>query len=241
MAKSMVEKQFTAWARKRAAADECSRCAKSWAAKAEKYAKEGDAEWAKKCDAWAKSEEKNAAKYQAAADALYTDDVRKEREARENFLNVFHGFINEWAVKFTDIAESAYNKRKTANNQMWDELTAAGYISGSIAYKKSDIYKTYLALYGKEVAEYARIEREFNRENSMKNNLDAVTSEVLKMRYRVVEYVGTPVAIESESWSEGGIEGIITGTDGRCYLRSIWAGGYNIQCLHIRMIVTKLA
>lgn len=240
MAKSEIEKRFTAWERKQETANSCFVCAKNSFERAERYASKGDTVTAKNEKRWANIELKKAEKYQAEADALFTDDVRKERDARENFLNVFSGFINEWAVKFVDYEEKEHNRKMALNHEMWDRLNAAGEREGFFSVRKNAIYKEYEEKYGTDVA-YAFRMGAFNREQAMKNELAAVTFDVLKMRYRVVEYVGTAVAIDAARWSEGGLEGVVTGTDGKCYLRGIMAGGWNIQCLHVRMIVTKLA
>lgn len=39
---------------------------------------------------------------------------------------------------------------------------------------------------------------------------------------------------------DGRINGIIPGPKGRLSIKSIFAGGYNIQCLHVRVLVHKL-
>lgn len=39
---------------------------------------------------------------------------------------------------------------------------------------------------------------------------------------------------------DGRINGIISGPKGRFSIKSIFAGGYNIQCLHARALVHKL-
>lgn len=39
---------------------------------------------------------------------------------------------------------------------------------------------------------------------------------------------------------DGDINGIIIGTDGKCNVSTISAGGYNIQCYHFRCLVKKL-
>lgn len=240
MAKSEVEKRFTAWERKQETAKSCFDCAKFYFELADEYEAKGDIANAKNERKWAKVELRKAEKYQAEADALFTDDVKKERDARENFLSVFSGFINEWAVKFVDYEEEEHNRNMALNHEMWDKLKAAGEVEGFFSIRKNAIFKEYKEKYGTAVANEYRMGA-FDRDRAMKNELAAVTFDVLKMRYRVVEYVGTAVAIDSARWAEGGLEGIVTGTDGKCYLRGIMAGGWNIQRLHVRMIVTKLA
>lgn len=56
------------------------------------------------------------------------------------------------------------------------------------------------------------------------------------------------VEISIREWDEenqgygpdGRINGIISGPRGRFSIKSIFAGGYNIQCLHVRVLVHKL-
>lgn len=50
--------------------------------------------------------------------------------------------------------------------------------------------------------------------------------------------------IDEVEWTyigpDGRVNGIISGPKGRFSIRSIYAGGYNIQCLHVRVLVHKL-
>lgn len=50
--------------------------------------------------------------------------------------------------------------------------------------------------------------------------------------------------IDEVEWTyigpDGRINGIISGPNGRFSIKSIFAGGYNIQCLHVRVLVHKL-
>ena len=50
--------------------------------------------------------------------------------------------------------------------------------------------------------------------------------------------------IDEVEWTyigpDGRINGIISGPKGRFSSKSIFAGGYNIQCLHVRVLVHKL-
>lgn len=50
--------------------------------------------------------------------------------------------------------------------------------------------------------------------------------------------------IDEVEWTyigpDGRINGIISGPKGRFSIKSIFAGGYDIQCLHVRVLVHKL-
>ena len=39
---------------------------------------------------------------------------------------------------------------------------------------------------------------------------------------------------------DGGLNGFLDGKDGRAEVRTVYAGGYNIQCLHYRVLVKKI-
>lgn len=59
---------------------------------------------------------------------------------------------------------------------------------------------------------------------------------------RVTEIVGTITNAKMLYIADNGeINGFIIGTDGKAEVRTIWAGGYNIQCLHFRVLVRDLA
>lgn len=51
-------------------------------------------------------------------------------------------------------------------------------------------------------------------------------------------------SIEEVEWTyigpDGRINGIISGPKGRFSIKSIFAGGYNIQCPHVRVLIHKL-
>ncbi|PWG65566.1 hypothetical protein [Bifidobacterium callitrichidarum] len=50
--------------------------------------------------------------------------------------------------------------------------------------------------------------------------------------------------VDSIDWLEigrtGELEGIINGPEGRLHLHAVLAGGYNIQCLHVRFLTNKI-
>lgn len=59
---------------------------------------------------------------------------------------------------------------------------------------------------------------------------------------RVEACVGEITDLSYLTIGEGGnIDGIAEGVDGRCYVRTIGAGGYNIQRFHYRVLVKRIA
>lgn len=80
-------------------------------------------------------------------------------------------------------------------------------------------------------------EEEFRRDNE--RTADAL---ILNLWNRVKEKVGTPTAYElhldnGNSYEGMALNGVVKGTDGIARVESILAGGYNIQRLHIRVLV----
>ncbi len=79
-------------------------------------------------------------------------------------------------------------------------------------------------------------------EDFRKANERLADAMILNLWNRVKEKVGTPTAydllLENGNSYEGlALNGVVTGTDGIATVESILAGGYNIQRLHIRVLV----
>lgn len=89
-------------------------------------------------------------------------------------------------------------------------------------------------------------EKDFTDEKIHNDNMEAAKTLIIDLIYRVKSRVG-----EITDWSgiratagTGGftvLNGYVKGTQGRCVVESIGAGGYNIQRYHIRVLVKECA
>lgn len=99
-------------------------------------------------------------------------------------------------------------------------------------------YKEFIKKY--KYAGYAHMHT--SDEDFRKANERTADALILNLWNRVKEKVGTPTAydllLENGNSYEGmALNGVVTGTDGIARVESILAGGYNIQRLHIRVLV----
>lgn len=244
MAKSENAKAFNAWKKVKETLQE----AENWLVYANNLIAtkpENETRWERK---EVKKEEKRIEELKAKLVTLYTDEVKAEIEARENFAEKFAPVIGEIATKVTESEKVAFEKRKADINSFLDAIE-----DEIKALKEEGIFaQPQMTKVFRSMTEDERMERfgrryipnritdGFDWEASYKDNYHAITWDLYKMNYRVVEYVGTITKLDDIVWTNNGLEGVVTGTDGRCYIRSILAGGYNIQCLHVRMIVNRL-
>lgn len=89
------------------------------------------------------------------------------------------------------------------------------------------LYRKYTAPYVDEV----KLEECLNKE---------VKCKYYELVYRIKDVVGEIVDCSAlEIANNGSINGIVIGTNGKARLETIMAGGYNIQCLHYRVLVHK--
>ena len=94
-----------------------------------------------------------------------------------------------------------------------------------------------------EKANAIRRHYEFNEESTLKEIRRTVEALLLNLVDRVAKKCGKIVnasnlTVNAGNWLEGqAINGWIEGENGKARVYSIVAGGYNIQCLHVRVLV----
>ena len=152
----------------------------------------------------------------------------------ENNLKEIKEFINQWkvrAIKYYNEALINYKEeRKQLNNLcVWND---------DYKNKKLELIEKYgkwvvgdLALRGPKDAQ-EQITKNIERE--------AISKEQMLIK-RVNKVVGTIVgSISLYVGVNGELNGVIEGVNGKCKIETIYAGGYNIQCLHYRVLVHKV-
>jgi hypothetical protein len=126
----------------------------------------------------------------------------------------------------------SYKDRLVAEWNAWDKERRANLTR---EYKKLG-YRDFMKRY--KYAEYeflSKTDDEIDKENQR----DAENL-ILDLYNRVVNYIGKITSWEQLCISQYHINGIISGELGDCKVESILAGGYNIQRLHIRVLVHKI-
>lgn len=153
----------------------------------------------------------------------------------ENNLTEIREFINQWKERAI-----AYYHQEIENCK--EDLNKAYSLPSSYEYKKAiaEIKERYTNLVI-DLAKPGNYSPKAREEKLIKIiNKEAETKERLLIT-RVNKEVGTIVkALNLKVSVNGELNGIIQGENGKCKIETIYAGGYNIQCLHYRVLVHKL-
>ncbi len=152
----------------------------------------------------------------------------------ENNLTEIKNFICKWKLKALNYYRQAiedYSKR-------YDEICK------NYKYWNEDFKSEIIKLHG----EYNQIVKELSygysdrdREERLQKiiNREAKAKEK-KLIARVNKEVGSIVkALDLKIGVNGELNGTIQGENGVCRIETIYAGGYNVQCLHYRVLVHK--
>lgn len=71
-------------------------------------------------------------------------------------------------------------------------------------------------------------------------NVEDAKNAIINLLYRVRDIVGTVTDWGRLEISGGVLNGYVAGTEGRCVVETIGAGGYNIQRYHLRVLVKPI-
>lgn len=155
----------------------------------------------------------------------------------ENNLKEIKEFINQWkerARQYIPQAIEEYRKRKEEIDNtfdfytQWEERKA----------KQRELSEEYPQYIREFAYGYSQKHREEKIEKLIE--LESKAKEE-KLIARVNKAVGTIVkAIDLKVGFNGELNGLIEGENGICNIETIYAGGYNIQCLHYRVLVKKV-
>ena len=153
----------------------------------------------------------------------------------ENNLKEIKDFINQWKVRAIDYYNNAlveYKKEK-------QELKYFNVWNGDYNKKMRELIEKY----GKWVVGDLALRSPKDAEEQIIKNIerDAIAKEQMLIK-RVNKAVGTIVkSITLNVGVNGELNVIIEGVNGKCKIETIYAGGYNIQCLHYRVLVHKVS
>lgn len=97
-------------------------------------------------------------------------------------------------------------------------------------------YKDFIKKYSYNAYEF----RTMTDEEIHKENIRSAESLIFDLYYRIKDKVGAVTDWKGLTISQGHINGVVIGTQGSVRVESILAGGYNIQRLHVRVLVHEL-
>lgn len=146
-----------------------------------------------------------------------------------NNLKPIDQLLDNWKANLTEQVPALYKQYKEKRKAIWHAPELDGY-------NKFKAQADLKSSYGKMVVEHGYDPVKFatflDKEASCKK-VDIID--------RCNDKAG---GIDEVEWTyigpDGRINGIISGPKGRFSIKSIFAGGYNIQCLHVRVLVHKL-
>lgn len=153
----------------------------------------------------------------------------------ENNLSEIREFINQWKEK----AIAYYHQEIESCREDLDKVYSLPY---GYEYKTAiaEIKEKYTQVII-DLAKPGNYSPKAREERLIKIiNKEAESKEKLLIS-RVNKEVGTIVkALNLKVGFNGELNGIIQGKNGKCKIETIYAGGYNVQCLHYRVLVHKV-
>ena len=150
-----------------------------------------------------------------------------------NNLKPIDQLLDNWKANLTEQVPALYKQYKKKQKAIWNDPELDGY-------NKLKAQADFKSSYGKMVVEHGydsvydpvEFAAFFDKEASCKK------ADIIN---RCNDKAG---GIDEVEWTyigpDGRINGIISEPKGRFSIKSILAGGYNIQCLHVRVLVHKL-
>ena len=152
----------------------------------------------------------------------------------ENNLKEIKEFINQWKVRAINYYKEALDNYKEEKKQL------INYGVGSDEYKRKKL--ELIEKYGKWIMGDLALRSPKDAHEQIVKTIerDGEAKEKMLIK-RVNKEVGSIVkAISLSVGVNGELNGYIKGENGTCRIETIYAGGYNIQCLHYRVLVHKV-
>lgn len=156
-----------------------------------------------------------------------------------NTLEPIDTFLDNWKNWCIENIPALYKEMRDKIKQQQTRMD-----NGEIKYREYARIKTGIEQrYGRIVCDWGDCSKPNNPYyNEFLNFLNKeAEAKKTKLIARCNDKIGGISGIE---WLEigrtGELEGIITGPEGRLHLHAVLAGGYNIQCLHVRFLMNKI-
>lgn len=151
---------------------------------------------------------------------------------RENNLKEIKEFIDQWKLRAINYYKQAIEDYKKEYKELKEK-----YSQSNDDYKKEK--RQLLEKYNQIVVNLSYGYSPKDREERLLKIIEREgTAKEKTLIARVNKEVGTIIkALSLKVGVNGELNGTIKGENGTCKIETIYAGGYNIQCLHYRVLV----
>ena len=175
---------------------------------------------------------KQMEKYEAkVAEIGAMPEVTAELKAREEMVDNFADLINQLTEAWLDYYKNLFideQEQKAKRNEDRKNLT------------KSEFTNKHSYRYHYNFEEKIDVWTEKREEATRARSRQEAIYFLYDLRFRVMDYIGCITDYSELHCGLKSLEGFVRGTLGTAEVRSIWAGGYNIQRLHVRVLVHKV-
>lgn len=158
----------------------------------------------------------------------YESLISYEQNKQIDEVPVIREFLENWAVNFLTWAKELrkeYYSRNSEHCKLWN--------SRQLTDEQEKEYREYCNALPRYIKDYTNLEDMVAKEKKAKYEL---------LVNRCKSVIGAIVDAKALRVSGNGeLNGYIDGTNGRCKIETIGAGGYNIQCFHFRVLVKKVS
>ena len=150
-------------------------------------------------------------------------------------MNEIKEFIEQWKIRAINYYHKAIEDYKKEKEELYSKYS----------FYDDEFYKAKRELFDK----YSLIVRDlasgYSPQDREERLLKIIETEAIRKEKaliaRVNKEVGTIVkALSLNVGVDGELNGIIQGETGTCKIQTIYAGGYNVQCLHYRVLIHKV-
>lgn len=171
--------------------------------------------------------------------------IAEEKESKP-VVKIFKDFFDNWkraVIKQTTELYEHYKKIETEKCNLYNNRYSYIRDSGEENYNKE---LRRLKLIESEYLENGWVRKMYDSKHYSSKSFEEIVDKYMEDRYtelvdKVTKYVGEITDVNYlEIGNDGSLNGKIIGSEGKCKIETIVAGGYNIQCLHYRVIIKSI-
>lgn len=168
----------------------------------------------------------------------YENMLAVENEKNETIqIPELKEFFENWKVeilKYVDERLEEYNKVVDEYNKWARENNYASQP------QRSEEYRKYRSKVKSILTGWVAVRKEKGSKDFEKYVDRYMRDRYVELVNKVSDITGTITNVDLDIGVDGSINGIVTGTEGTANVETIVAGGYNIQCLHYRVLVHEV-